>query len=213
MNGYATVKDITLRDDGNFLVAIEVGNGYGSESLEFVLMPEILDEIDIRIGEIDGECLCTLETGDAITRAYVSACNSISYSLCSHKALRRKLISKKHSPDAAARAVELVRKRGYINENELALRRAELMVEKLWGRTRICSKLMSEEFDDEAMSMVRDYLEEIDFGERCAEVIAKKYPVIPSERRERDKMYAALLRLGFSSTDIREAIRYNLENE
>jgi len=54
---------------------------------------------------------------------------------------------------------------------------------------------------------VSEYLDTVDFSEICAAVIKKKWGSFPSDRAEAQKAAAALTRLGFTSTDIREAIR------
>ena len=67
---------------------------------------------------------------------------------------------------------------------------------------------MDEEgFSDECLDGVREYLSEIDFEELCAEHIEKKYGEVPTDRRELEKMYAALSRYGYSGSEIRSAIK------
>ncbi|MBP3375733.1 MAG: RecX family transcriptional regulator [Clostridia bacterium] len=110
------------------------------------------------------------------------------------------------SRSASEAAVELCESKGYIDESALATRRAELMVAKPWGRTRIFAKLREEGYSDAAMEAVAEYLDEVDFSEGCEKVIEKKFTCVPKERREREKMYASLSRLGFSSADIKAAI-------
>jgi SOS response regulatory protein OraA/RecX len=122
------------------------------------------------------------------------------------KALYRKLIVKGFSKEAGREAIEIVRLRGFVDEEDIALRRAELMVGKLWGRTRILKKLFEEGFPGKVIEHVSESLEDIDFAENCARAIEKKYSFIPKERQERDKMYAALIRLGYSSSDIKRAM-------
>ena len=141
-----------------------------------------------------------------VTAAFSSAISSLSFGASSAKALFRKLCIKGFSRSASESAVEICRGRGYIDEEATALRRAEIMADKPWGRTRIIAKLFEEGYSEDAMNAVRDYLEEIDFADGCLRAIEKKYRVIPSDRRERERMYAALMRLGFSASDIKEAL-------
>jgi SOS response regulatory protein OraA/RecX len=51
-----------------------------------------------------------------------------------------------------------------------------------------------------------DGLSEEDFSSHCADVIRKKYREIPEERGARQKMTAALMRLGYDMEHIREAV-------
>ena len=207
MDGYISVRDISRRGDGTYRVSVEVGNRHGREEMEFVLLDLLFEEIGVEVGEIDGEKMGLLELFSEVTGAYGSACASLAFSPCSHKALKRKLLSKSFSGEACERAIDIIREKGYINESAIALRRAELMVEKLWGRTRIISKLREELFCESALSEVFEYLAEMDFSESCLCVIEKKYPSLPCDRKEREKMYSALARLGFSSSDIRAALK------
>lgn len=207
MDGYISVKDISRQGDGTYMISVKVGNAYGSETMEFVLLDRFFEDLEIEIGEIDGERMGLLELFSEVTEAYESACASLAFSPCSHKALKRKLLAKRFSAQACDGAIDIIREKGYINESAIALRRAELMVEKPWGRTRIISKLKEELFCESALADVSDYLAEVDFPESCASVIEKKYPEVPADRKEREKMYSALARLGFSSSDIREALR------
>ncbi len=207
MDGYATVKDIRRQGDGTYNVSVEVGNGYGCELMEFVLLDAFFEEVMPDIGETDEETIGLLELLSEATEAYRSACASFAYSPCSHMALRKKLLSKRFSAVASDRAIEVIRDHGFINEGQIALRRAELMAEKLWGKTRIIAKLREELFEDSALEDAAEYLSTVDFSENCARVIEKKYPILPVERKEREKMYAALSRIGFSSSDIREALK------
>ena len=206
MDGYISVKDISRRSDGTYTVSVEVGNPYGCEIMEFILLDRLFDEVSVGIGNIDGEKMGLLELFSEVTGAYGSACASLAFSPCSHKALRKKLLSKRFSAEACDRAIDIIRENGYINESAIALRRAELMVEKLWGRTRIIAKLREELFCEAALRDAADYLSEVDFSESCLFVIEKKYPSLPGDRKDREKMYSALARLGFSSSDIREAL-------
>ena len=82
-----------------------------------------------------------------------------------------------------------------------------VFLSKKWGRNRILAKLREEGFSDGCLDSIKDYLSEIDFEELCAEYIQKKYGVIHDERRELEKMYAALSRYGYSGSEISSAIK------
>lgn len=206
------LKDILHRDDGTVLLSIDVGNEFGSEKIELVILEELLEELPIEKGVMEAKRLDALDKMAEMTAAYRSALSSLGFVQSSHKALYRKLIAKGHSKAACEFAVELVREKGYIDESSLALRRAELMIEKHKGKSRIISKLYEEGFGDDALEDVKAYLLEIDFSEPCAEMIRKKYGEVPTDRREKEKMYASLMRAGFSVAEIKAAIR-ELEQE
>lgn len=212
MDGYARITRLAYREDGRVLVDLTVGNESGCEDIEFLILGELFDERfeegfeELPDGSVELYVIGQLEELADVTAAFSSACASLAFSQCSAKALFRKLLLKGFSRSVSEAAVELCEAKGYIGEVAMATRRAELMVAKPWGRTRIFAKLREEGFADQAMDAVAIYLDEIDFSEGCAKVIEKKYACIPSDRREREKMYASLSRLGFSSADIKAAI-------
>lgn len=212
MDGYARITRLAYREDGKVLVDLTVGNASGCEDIEFLILGELFDERfeegfeELPDGSVELYVIGQLEELADVTAAFSSACASLAFSQCSAKALFRKLLLKGFSRSVSEAAVELCEAKGYIGEVAMATRRAELMVAKPWGRTRIFAKLREEGFADQAMDAVAIYLDEIDFSEGCAKVIEKKYACIPSDRREREKMYASLSRLGFSSADIKAAI-------
>jgi SOS response regulatory protein OraA/RecX len=57
-----------------------------------------------------------------------------------------------------------------------------------------------------------DSLAEVDWVENCAAAIRKKYCVIPEDRGARQKLMAAVLRLGYDSETIKDALRSVLRN-
>jgi SOS response regulatory protein OraA/RecX len=199
-------------------VTLTVRNGSGCEDIEFLILRELFDERfdeqfdELPDGDVELYVVGQLEELADVTAAFFSACASLAFSQCSSRALIRKLLVKGFSRSVSEAAVELCEARGFIDESGMVLRRAEIMVEKPWGRIRILAKLREEGYSDAAMDSVREYLDGVDFAETCARVILKKYRDIPEERIEREKMYASLARLGFSKNDIREAIK-TLNNE
>lgn len=209
MNGFARIKKKLYRDDGRVLVTLSVGAGDECEEHEFLILEELFANVCEEIGSdsLDAEDVARLDQLSEVTAAFSSACASLAFGASSAKALFRKLCAKGFSRASCEYAVEICLGKGYIDEVATALRRAEIMADKPWGRTRIIAKLFEEGYSEGAMNAVRDYLEEIDFADGCMRAIEKKYRVIPTERREREKMYAALMRLGFSSADIKEALR------
>ena len=150
--------------------------------------------------------MCDLEFWSRVTDAYYSALRSFAFTPSSDKALRAKLVNKGFERGVADQAIELVRDRGYVDERDIALRRAELMVGKLWGQTRILAKLREEGFGDDVAESVCDYLESVDMVELCARLIDKKYGGVPSDKAKRDKLCSALYRYGYSPSEIKLAV-------
>lgn len=188
-------------------VRVTVANPSGSESVEFSILKVHSARLGLAVGIVDEEMLPELEYYADVARAYSSACSSFAFSPSPLKAIWKKLTQKGIDRDVATEAIDVLRDSGAINEIEMAARRAQLLSEKPWGRSRILAKLREDGFEDGAISEAMTALDEVDFAANCASLIRKKFGEIPSERQELDKMYASLSRLGFSSTDIRAAMQ------
>ena len=215
MSGYAKVRRKLYKEDGKVLVSLTVGNESGCEDVELLILGELFEQVGEKLndGELDGETVARLDELAHATAAFSSACASLAFTQSSANALLKKLLGKGFSREASEAAVTIAVERGYIDESSIARRRAEIMVSKLWGRSRIISKLRTEGFSACAMGDVCMYLEDVDFIDNCALAMQKKYSPIPTERRERDKMYASLARLGYSSSDIKGALKYLNDEE
>ena len=200
------IIEIESKDNGKVKISVSVRGVAGSEEHKFLLLSRLADKLSLSIGEIDGETLSLIEYYADVTRAFSSACASLDYTEGSLRSFERKLINKGFSRDVTADAVALLAETGFVNEAEIAQGRARVFVRKHWGRMRIFAKLREEGFADNSLDGVREYLSEIDFEELCAEHIEKKYGEIPTDRRELEKMYAALSRYGYSSGEIRAAV-------
>ena len=200
------IESIEKRDNGKVRVSVSVRNTSGSEDYKFLLLPLFVNELSLSQGEVDVEMLSSIEYFADVTRALSSACASLAYAVGSLRSLERKLVLKGFSRDVAADAVAILAKEGYVNECEIAKSRARVFIGKRWGRMRIFAKLREEGFSDDCLDGVKKYLSEIDFVELCAEHIEKKYSVIPADRGELEKLYAALSRYGYSGSEIRSAI-------
>ena len=187
-------------------VRVTVSNPYGREEREFVLMREHTERLELFVGSVSEEMLPELEYYAEVARAYNSACASLAYTQSSLRALISKLLQKGFPRDVCLDAGECVRERGFVNEGDVAVRRAQLCVEKRWGRSRICAKLREEGFEESALNLAQSYLDEVDFIALCKETIEKKYGGIPEDRHERDLICASLSRSGYSPSEIRSAM-------
>ena len=188
-------------------VRVTVSNPSGREETEFLLMNSHVESLSLRVGEIGEEILPELEYYSEVARAYSSACASFAFAPSSYSALFKKLLTKGFSKDVCYDAIDCLKKTDFVREDEIALRRAQICVEKRWGRSRIIMKLREEGFDDGSLLSAKSFLDETDFATICAEHIRKKYGRVPEDGHERKLMYASLSRMGFSSSDIMHAMK------
>ena len=189
-------------------VKILVENPSGREIIEFILLDRIYADMRLEKGEIDSEMLCDIERYAEVSRAYRSACASFAYAPSSLIGLKRKLIAKGFSRDACDAAIAMIESDGFVREDEIVARRAQICAGKLWGRNKILAKLREEGFSSIAIEEAIAALVDTDFDSGCTTVIRKKYGCVPSDRRELEKMYSYLSRQGYSSAEIHKAVRF-----
>ena len=131
----------------------------------------------------------------------------LTYGNQSVRRLAYKLTAKGVERAIAETAAAYLAAKGYIRETDTALLRAREGLRKGWGLMRIREDLRAHGFDSEAIEAVAEDLSEVDFTENCEAMIRKRYGDIPAERPERQKLTAAMLRLGYEPEEIREAMR------
>ena len=215
---FASVVSISaLEGRSELSVGVLLQSGYGREEKTFLLPLDLLQRDKISLKnipyEIDSETLSYLENCHAVAYALRRAYGIISYGASSYKKLFYKLREKGVDRDVAEQTVEIIRSKGYIDEDDLACRVCELCLKKYWGRSRIIRKLREDGYCDEAIGSATDFLDSIDFAQQCAMLIEKRYMSIPSDQYEVQKMFASIARYGYSGSEIREAVRiYNNRN-
>ena len=111
------------------------------------------------------------------------------------------------TPEAEEAAEELVAM-GLIVPDSDASALARRCVAKLWGRNRIAAELYEKGYSSNAVDAAMAYLEDsqIDFVGNCRALIGKRYDTLPSDITERKRLYAALCRYGYSSSEIKQAM-------
>lgn len=204
--GTITVTGIRRASEQTVSVSVEISNGIESQKETFSLLEEFFSRLEIGMGVISRELLCDVEFWSEVSDAYMSACRSFAFTPSSLNMLRSKLIKKGYDRHVAQQAIDHLHSRGYVDEEDIALRRAEIFVGKMWGQTRIMAKLHEEGFGESVEDAVCDYLESVDMVELCARLIDKKYGGVSADKREREKLCSALYRYGYSPSEIRLAI-------
>jgi regulatory protein len=183
---------------------------------------------------IDGEYLLTVDEDFWLSSGYVSgdeiddgdlaafkeaagsrlAFNSAMFSLDmrdhSEKEIRQKLM-RKFDERSVDSAVEKLIDLGLINDRRYAeLLTRELFERKKYGKNRVRSELFRRGIDSDIVSEVIEAYEEendSDNVEKIVDIIRKKYYNKLVDEKSRQKVVAALVRLGYSFSDIRQAMR------
>lgn len=160
--------------------------------------------------EISEQEYTVLEETVNIRRAYNCAVSLLSRRDHSRNELLRKLKEKGYSKGAEA-AIERLQNSGYIDDERFCrLYASELIRLKGYGRRRVEQELYLKGVDREIVSGV---LDEISFDtDRLSDIIKRKYLAKMTDDKGRQKAFNALLRLGYSYGEIRDALE-NLQEE
>ena len=203
-DGGCAILEIRPSDEG---ATVTVTLSEGDERVSVRLLVEQYADLRLREGSIsDGEAETILEAG-RLCDAVRQGMRCLQYGDLSARRLTYKLTAKGVSREIAARAADYVAETGDIREDNAAVSRAAQSARKLWGPRRIREDLRANGFSPEAVEEAMESLAEVDFEENCAAVIRKKYRTLPDDRAARQKMTAALIRLGYDADLIRAAAR------
>ncbi len=159
--------------------------------------------------EINKEELTAFEEAAGSRRAFNSALNSLDYRDHSEKEIRAKLL-RKHDADYVDEAVEKLIELDLVNDERYAENYAhELFEHKKFGKMRIKSELRAKGISaDIANAAVEELFdeEEPDNIQRIVDIIGKRYYNRMNDEVGRKKVFSALQRMGYSFSDIREAM-------
>lgn len=159
--------------------------------------------------EINEEELTAFEEAAGSRRAFNSALNSLDYRDHSEKEIRAKLL-RKHDADYVDEAVEKLIELDLVNDERYAENYArELFERKKFGKMRIKSELRAKGISaDIANAAVEELFEEeeTDNVQRIVDIIGKRYYNRMNDEVGRKKVFSALQRMGYSFSDIREAM-------
>ncbi len=154
-------------------------------------------------GEIDADVLAFLRREHALCAALATALRSLAAGGGSRVQLRQKLCHKGVARDVAKECVRILDEKGYLDEQRSALAAAENGVRKLWGDRRILADLRAKGYGEEALLAARELLEKRDGAARCARLLQKR----GFDGSAPEKLIAALMRYGYTRTEIRAALR------
>ena len=159
--------------------------------------------------EISEEELTAFEEAAGSRRAFNSALNSLDYRDHSEREIRTKLL-RKHDAEYVDEAVEKLLELNLINDERYAENYArELFEHKKFGEMRIRAELrakgISADIANEAVEALFDE-EEPDNIQRIVDIIGKRYYNRMNDEVGRKKVFFALQRMGYSFSDIREAM-------
>lgn len=155
--------------------------------------------------EISDEELHSLIQQSEKQRANEKALNLITYRDHSKKELKEKL-SRTYSAETAEEITEKMQEAGLVNDEEYARKYAdELLRKKHMSMRGIEFKLREKGISSEIIQIIREELD-LDSVAEIQQVLAKKYPTYAQDEKVKKRAIAALQRLGWSWSDIKNAM-------
>ncbi len=133
----------------------------------------------------------------------------------SKREIARRLRRRGIGDEAADWAAKMLEKNGYLNEDDSCERIAESAVHtKHYGRRRVLDYLLSHGYGRDAATRAVDGIDSEEYRAALMYNISHKYPhAADCDIKERQKIVASLMRLGFSGGEIGDAIREYREND
>lgn len=159
-------------------------------------------------GESDTETFEAVEYASQVWAATKKGVVFLGYGAVSPRAMRTKLVAKGFDKCVSEDAADALVAMGLINPSADAAELARKCAAKLWGRKRIIAELYEKGYSSNAVSAAMNALEDmdVDFVANCRALIEKRYGQIPGDPIGRKKLFAALCRYGYSSSEIKQAI-------
>ena len=206
------ISGIFARGEDSVAVCFEMRSDDGAhrESEKFLISSSQLAKLGITKGECDESLYDTVAHESELYEAMRRAMRSLGYGSCSKKALRLKLIRAGYDKEIAAETVERVSDMGLISDSDTACREAERALKKLWGRRRIEAELYKKGYGADSVREALRYVDRVgaDYVANCKKLITKKLRTATPSPDEARKLYAALVRYGYTSSEIREAMDF-----
>lgn len=141
-------------------------------------------------------------------KAVNSALNILGYADNTEKKLREKLGHKGFDPASVDYAIDYVKRIGALSDSRfIEIEARRLAEKKLYGIRRITQELYVKGFSREDIASL-DF-DDVDFPALCAKRIAQISRRYPDKR----KLYAALMRYGYTSADVKLALEILSEEE
>ncbi|MBQ3129026.1 MAG: regulatory protein RecX [Clostridia bacterium] len=187
---------IHIHIDGEYLLTVDEDFWFSSGYVSG-------DEID------DGDLVAFKEAAGS-RLAFNSAMFSLDMRDHSEREIRQKLL-RKYDENSVDTAVEKLLDLGIVNDRRYAeLLTRELFERKRYGKNRVRSELYRKGIASDIVNEVLEEYEnenEPDNVQTIVDIIEKKYYNKLIDEKSRQKVVASLVRLGYSFSDIRQAMR------
>ena len=168
---------------------------------------DVCCEYSLKSGmEIDSEQLTAILKRSDFVRAKERALWYLDRSDHSEKALYDKIVRAGFAKESCAKVMAWLKEYGMIDDNRYSERHASKYSESNVSKREAYQKLLMKGIPRE---LVKETLQDVEFDEaaQIRAVIEKKYRNKLGDRADVQKVYAALIRKGFSFSAVREALK------
>lgn len=161
----------------------------------------------IEKGEITEDVYEAVAREAEVWSAVKKGLSILNYGACSEKALRIKLLAKGFDKEIVAAAALEISSMGVMDAERDALREAQRCLDKLWGKRRIASELFAKGYPSESVAFAMSELDKVgvDYAENCLKLMKKRKIRVAEDLREKQRIFAAMSRYGYSASEINEA--------
>ena len=148
-----------------------------------------------------------MEQSAAMSRAIARMKGILSYSGVSRRTLIQKLKGYDFSEEICGAAADYAVEHGMVREDVQVEHAIDTYLRrKYWGRRRIVAELSAKGYPREVIENALAEIPEEEFMHALHVILVKKYGEIPADPQEKQKMVLSLLRMGYSGSEIKEAI-------
>ncbi len=156
--------------------------------------------------EIDGAQLAAFLEAVRLRSAFLGAMRILSGRDHGKKELENKLVSKGHSRESASKTCDLLEEKGYLDDSAYALSLAKRLYESRgFSSRRIKSELLQQGISRENADYACENID-IEPVSRIIELLNTKFRNKLGTEKGNKQVFSALLRMGYSYSDIRSAM-------
>ncbi len=178
-------------------------------TFEMLVSEEQYARFDIKEGDtIDDKHFLKIREEMIFDNARRHAFSILSYGENNKRSLIQKLRQKGYSLEVCENIALYMEHRGYIDEKKQIGLLCDTYLRKKFGKLKIKSELIQKGYNREDVEeYVSKHLADVNFAENCAYIIENKYFPLPKDPKELAKMMGALMKYGYTISDIKEAVR------
>jgi SOS response regulatory protein OraA/RecX len=158
-------------------------------------------------GDVSPETVYDLRREAAVCTAIAAGLRALGAAGCSPRHLVQKLRARGTEEAVAREAVAELAEKGYLREEEGALREAERGLAKLWGDRRILADLQAKGYESGALQYAAARLRTEDGCARCAALMRKRRVGIPRDEGELRRLVSSFIRYGYTPEEIRASLK------